>query len=285
MSTETRTVDLPQGTVRYRDFGEGEPIVFVHGFLVDSRLWDGPAERLRSDFRCILPDLPMGAHRTPMNPDADLTPHGFARLLADFLAALELDGVTIVGNDSGGAMSQVLVTRHPERVGRLVLTNCDAFEHFPPGPFKAMPPIAKLPGGMTALSAPFRVGPLARFSYDQFVAGKVPRELVSSWLEPTMSDGAIKRDTQRLLVDMNKRYTLEAAEHFGEIDIPVLLAWGEKDRLFTPKQAKRLAEAIPAARLEWIANAKTFVALDQPQALAEKIAAFIRETAAVGAST
>jgi pimeloyl-ACP methyl ester carboxylesterase len=279
MSVETKSVELPQGTIRYREMGEGPPIVFVHGFLVDGRLWDGPAEHLEREFRCILPDLPMGSHRVPMKPDADLTPPGVARLLADFLEALELEDVTIVGNDSGGAMSQILVTRHPARIARLVLTNCDSFEHFPPGPFKAMPPIAKLPGGMTALALPFRVGPLARFSYDQFVAGEVPRHLVDSWLEPSMKDAGIKRDTKRLLVDMNKRYTLEAAESFGKIDIPVLLTWGREDRLFSPKQAERLAEAIPGARLEWIDGAKTFVALDQPDVLAQKIGAFVRETA------
>ena len=89
-----------------------------------------------------------------MNPDADLSPPGIAATIASFLEALDLEDVTIVGNDSGGAMSQVLVTRHPERIGRLVLTNCDTHENFPPGIFKAMPPLAKLPGGMTVLAAP-----------------------------------------------------------------------------------------------------------------------------------
>ena len=137
--TETKTVQLGHGPIRYRETGpqDGEPIVFVHGFLVDSRLWDGAAEALSGEFRCIQPDLPMGSHRLPMKPDADLTPPGFARMIADFLEALELEHVTIVGNDSGGAMSQILVTSHPERIARLVLTNCDSFEHFPPGSVQA----------------------------------------------------------------------------------------------------------------------------------------------------
>ena len=138
-----REVELPQGTIRYRDLGEGEPIVFVHGYLVDGRLWSDVAEALSARHRCLVPDWPLGAHRVAMNEDADLSPPGIADLIADFLEALDLNGVTLVGNDSGGAMSQVLVTRRPERIGRLVLTNCDTHDNFPPGPFKLMPPLAR----------------------------------------------------------------------------------------------------------------------------------------------
>ena len=129
-------VELSQGRIRYRDIGEGEPIVFVHGYLVDSQLWSDTAEQLATSHRYLLPDWPLGAHRTAMNENADLSPPGIANLIADFMEALDLSGVTIVGNDSGGAMSQVLVTRRPERVGRLVLTNCDTYDNFPPSIFK-----------------------------------------------------------------------------------------------------------------------------------------------------
>src|SRR5215204_5645785 len=164
-SDERREVELPAGRISYREAGEGEPIVFVHGYLVDGRLWDGVVDRLADRFRCIAPDWPIGAHRTAMKPDADLSPPGIASLISSFLVALDLEDVTIVGNDSGGAMSQVLVTQRPERIGRLVLTNCDTHENFPPGPFKAMPPLAKLPGGMFLLSAPFRIEAIARYAF------------------------------------------------------------------------------------------------------------------------
>ena len=153
-STERKEIDLPAGRIRYREAGEGKPVVFVHGFLVDGRLWDGVVDRLSDRCRCIAPDWPIGAQQIAMKPDADLSPPGIAAIIDSFLEALELEDVTIVGNDSGGAMSQVLVTRHPQRIGRLVLTNCDTHENFPPGIFKTMPPIAKLPGGMTAARRP-----------------------------------------------------------------------------------------------------------------------------------
>ncbi len=149
---QRREVELPAGTIRYREAGEGRLVVFVHGFLVDGRLWDGVVDALADRCRCLAPDWPIGAQQMPMKPDADLTPYGVAAIVASFLEALDLEDATIVGNDSGGAMSQVLVTRHPERIGRLVLTNCDTHENFPPGIFKAMPPLAGLPGGMALMS-------------------------------------------------------------------------------------------------------------------------------------
>jgi pimeloyl-ACP methyl ester carboxylesterase len=275
MTSEARTVELPQGPIRYTDRGEGPPVVFVHGLLVDGRLWQATADRLSPDARCIVPDWPMGSHRAPMRPDADLSPPGMARLIADFLAALELDGATIVGNDSGGAISQILVTRHPERIARLVLTNCDSYEHFPPFPFNAMPVLARIPGGMTAMALPFRLGPVRRATYGLFVDGAVDPELVDAWLAPSLRDAEIRRDGRKVTAAADKRHTLEAAERFGEIELPVLLAWGEDDRLFKLSQAERLVAAIPGARLVRIPNAKTFLPLDQPERLAELIADFV----------
>src|ERR1700750_885128 len=135
LTSERKEIQLPAGEIRYREAGEGKPIVFVHGYLVDGRLWDGVVDRLSDRFRCLAPDWPIGAQQVPMNPDADLSPPGIARLIADFLAALDLEDVTIVGNDSGGAMSQVLVTTHPERIARLAPTNCDNHQNLPPGIF------------------------------------------------------------------------------------------------------------------------------------------------------
>ena len=274
-SDQRHEIDLPAGRIRYREAGEGKPVVFVHGFLVDGRLWDGVVDRLSDRCRCIAPDWPLGAHQVAMNPDADLSPPGIAAIIDSFLAALELDDVTIVGNDSGGAMSQVLVTRHPQRIGRLVLTNCDTHENFPPGIFKAMPPLAKLPGGMTALAAPFRIGALARGAFKPFAKTKIPADLIASWMSPVMRDSGVKHDTKKVTAGMNKRYTLAAAEKLSSSDLPVLLTWAPGDKLFPIKYAKRLAKETPNARIVEIPDASTFVALDQPQRLADEIAAFV----------
>ena len=274
MTRPVQQVDLPAGTIRYREAGEGKPVVFVHGFLVDGRLWDGVLDALSDRRRCIAPDWPIGAQQVAMKPDADLSPYGIAAIVASFLEALDLEDVTIVGNDSGGAMSQVLVTRHPERIGRLVLTNCDTHENFPPGVFKAMPPLARLPGGMAVLSAPFRIGALARVAFKPFARTPIPPDLVASWMEPGLHDPGVKRDAQKVTAGMDKRYTLEAAEKLRGTELPILLAWAPGDRFFPISYAKRLASET-GARIVEIPDAGTFVPLDQPERLADEIAAFV----------
>jgi pimeloyl-ACP methyl ester carboxylesterase len=273
-------VKVPQGTIRYREAGEGDPVVFVHGYLVDGRLWSETAEHLSASCRCIVPDWPLGAHRIAMDPDADLSPPGIADVIAEFLAALDLDGVTIVANDTGGAMSQVLVTRRPDRIARLVLTNCDSHSNFPPSLFKAMPAIAKLPGGMAAMALPFRIGTLRRAAFAPFAKTKIPPELVDSWLEPSRSDRGVMNDTRKVTVGMNKRYTLDAAEKLAGFERPTLLAWAPEDRVFPLSYAERLAETIPDSRIETIEDARTFVPLDQPQRLAGLVAGFVGAKAA-----
>ncbi len=271
---QRREIDLPAGRIRYREAGEGKPIVFVHGYLVDGRLWDGVVDSLSDRYRCFAPDWPIGAQQVAMKPDADLSPYGIAATIASFLEALDLSDVTIVGNDSGGAMSQVLVTRHPERIGRLVLTNCDTHENFPPGIFKAMPPIAALPGGMAVLAAPFRVGALARAAFKPFSKNPIPADLVASWMQPGLHDPDVKRDVKKVTTGMNKRYTLEAAEKLRDSDLPILLTWAPGDRFFPIKYARRLVADTPNARLVEFPDSSTFVPLDQPKRLADEIASF-----------
>ena len=279
MST-TKTVQLEQGPLRYRETGEGEPIVFVHGLLVDGRLWAGVAERLASGYRCIVPDWPMGSHVEPMKPDADLSPTGQAQLVADFIGELGLGRATIVGNDSGGAISQILATRHPERVERLALTNCDMYDRFPPFPFNLMGPLARVPGGMTLLQAPFRIGAVGRVTYGMLAKHEIPPDLVASWIEPARRDPDIARDARKLIVAAHKRLTLEAAEKLRGFDRPTLFAWGTDDRFFKLSYAERLAATIPGSRVVEIPDAGTFVPLDQPERVAEAIGAFTGETAA-----
>ena|SRR5689334_11538298 len=274
MAEQRQEIPLSAGTIRYRETGRGKPVVFVHGYLVDGRLWDGVVDVLSDRCRCLAPDWPLGAHQVAMSPDADLSPPGVADLIADFLAELDLEDVTIVGNDSGGAISQVLATRHPERIGRLVLTNCDTHENFPPGIFKAMPPLAKLPGGMQAMALPFRVPALARRAFAPFARTKIPPNLIASWMHPSTTDAAVMRDTRKFTAGMNRRHTLQAAEQLSRSDLPLQLLWAPNDKFFPLKYAERLANEVPNSTLVQIPNAKTFVPLDQPNQVAEQIATF-----------
>jgi pimeloyl-ACP methyl ester carboxylesterase len=274
MTAQREEIDLPAGRIRYREAGNGKPVVFVHGYLVDGRLWDGVVDRLSDRYRCLAPDWPIGSQQIAMKPDADLSPYGIAALIASFLEALDLKDVTIVGNDSGGAMSQVLVTRHPERIGRLVLTNCDTHENFPPGMFKALMPLAKLPGAVPAMLLPLRSTAVSKAAFKPFARTRIDDALVSSWLEPSRRDPAVRRDLKKVTVEMNKRYTLEAAEKLRGSELPILLTWAPGDKYFPLSYAERLAGEASNARIEEIPGARTFVPLDQPQRLAEAIAEF-----------
>jgi pimeloyl-ACP methyl ester carboxylesterase len=274
MATDTQEVRIPQGTIRYREAGSGPPIVFVHGYLVDRRLWDGVVDALSDRFRCIAPTWPMGAHHTAMAPDADLSPPGIATIIEGLLEALGLEDVTLVGNDSGGAMCQVLVARRPARVARLVLTNCDTHENFPPGIFKALPPLAKLPGGVTMLALPFRLPAIARGAFRPFAKTKPPAGLVESWARSGTTDKAVRRDLGKVTRGMDKRHTLAAAASLQGSEFPLLLAWAPGDRFFPISYAERLGSEIGGAKLVEIPDAATFVPLDQPTRVAAEIADF-----------
>ena len=271
------TAQIPQGPIPYRDLGQGDPILFVHGLLVDGRLWSGVADRLEGDFRCIVPDWPMGSHRRAMNADADLSLPGLVAVIVAFMDELGFERATIVGNDTGGAIWQMLAAEHPERVERLVLTNCDTFEHFPPFPFSLMPPIARLPGGMTMLATPFRIAAVRRIAYGMLAERPIPPELVDDWLAPSAADKGVRRDAGKLTAGADKRHTLAAAEKLRRFERPVRFAWGTEDRFFKLSHAERLAAIVPDARIETISGAATFAPLDQPARVAELIAGFVRE--------
>ncbi|MGB2693666.1 MAG: alpha/beta hydrolase [Dehalococcoidia bacterium] len=279
---EQKQVALPAGTISYRERGGGSALVFVHGLLVNGDLWRKVVPELAKDYRCITPDWPLGSHATPMNPDSDLSPHGIAQLIADFLAALELSDVTLVGNDSGGALSQMVVTRHPDRVGRLVLTSCDGFEVFPPTMFKYLGIAARIPGAIFELAQSMRIRALRRlpFAYGALWNQMPESAVMDSYARPMISSGAVRRDLKKFLKGMSPRYTIEAGRKLGSFNRPVLLAWDDEDRFFKWELAKRIAGAFPDARLERVADSRTFVPEDQPDRLTELIRDFIRDPAA-----
>lgn len=284
-AVEPRDARLPQGPVRYRELGTGEPILLVHGLLVNSLLWAEVAELLAKDFRVIAPDWPLGSHTQPLSAGADLTPAGLARLIADFLAALDLQAVTLVGNDTGGALCQLVSVHHGERVGRLVLTPCDSYESFPPPAFAPLMALGHLPGAISVIGNLMRPRFAQRLPIAYGWLSKKPIEdaVMRSFLRPIQTDRAIRQELAAVLRGVDKRYTLEAAKHFPAFEKPVLIAWAAEDRFFKLSTAERLERDFPDARLERIGDSLTFVPVDQPRRLAELIAGFVQEPARVAA--
>jgi pimeloyl-ACP methyl ester carboxylesterase len=272
-------LNLSAGTIEYEDTGGSGPvIVLLHGLLMDGSLWRHVVPELRSSFRCVLPTLPLGGHRRPMNPDADLSIRGQAGLIAEFLERLDLSDVTLVFNDWSAA--QVLICEgHAERVGRLVLCSCEAFDNYPPGlPGRAMVLAAKLPGGLNAALQPLRLRPLRRLpiTWGRMSKRPVPDEVMDSWLRPVLSRRAIRRDLLKYVRTVeSKEQLLEWAERQRVFDRPVLVVWAAEDRVMPPEHGPRLADLFPRGRLVEISDSYTLIPEDQPAKLAAQIREFV----------
>ncbi len=274
---EMQEVDLSAGVIRYREQGLGKPVVFLHGALVNGTLWRKVLAHLTGwELRCLTPDWPLGSHTAPMKPDADLSPRGVSLLVAEFLEALGLEDVTLVANDTGGAIAQLLLPEHSERIGRLVLTPCDAFENFFPPIFRPLQLAARVPTLLTAALQPLRIRTLRRLpiAFGWLAKRPVPDEVTDSWLRPFLTSKEIRRDAARFLRAVDARDTLAAAERLHTFERPVLLAWAAEDRVFPVEHARRLAELFPDVRLEEIPDSYTFVPEDQPERLAALVAEF-----------
>ncbi|MFI1462606.1 alpha/beta fold hydrolase [Nocardia carnea] len=269
---------LPTAAIRYSDTGSGPPIVFVHGLLVNSGLWRHTvAPVAAAGYRCLVPDWPLGSHSIPV-PDADLTPTGVAGLIADFLDHLDLQNVTIVANDTGGALTQVLLTHRPERIGRVVLAAVDSYESFLPQPFTLLPPLARVPGSVRLITELLRFRFLQRLPIALGWLSKrpIPPETVDSYLRPSRESAAIRADLRRFLQHARRRYTLDAATRFDSVTVPVLVVWAREDRLFPVSYAERLVRDLPDATLDLIDDSYTLIPEDQPELLAGRILEFTR---------
>jgi len=272
---------LSQGTVRYVDVGSGPTVLFVHGLLVDHDLWMPVIDELSKSHRCIAPDWPLGSHTMPMHADADLSPPGVARLVADFIRELQLEDVTLVANDSGGVVSQLVAADHPGAIARLVLTNCDALEVFPPPGFEYMAWLPRIPGATYLVAqAMYRIGPLrrAKTAFGALTKEPISNSQLKKWVASAATDGGIRRDMVKFMRGASNKITLAVAQRLPRFAGPALLLWGEDDPFFTISLAERLKDCFAHARLERVADATVFVALDQPKQVVAGIANFIAET-------
>ena len=278
-------VELSSGTIDYQDTGGNGPIVvLLHGVAMDGSLWRHVVADLRRDYRCVVPTLPLGGHRRPMRPEADLSLRGLGRLLAEFLERLDLRDVTLVGNDWGGA--QLLAAERNERVGRVVLTSCEAFDNFPPGlPGRMLWLAAKLPGGLTALAQPMRLRALRRLpiAFGWMSKRPVPHEVVDAWLRPLLTQREIRRDLIKYVRTSDMSEFLRVAEQLRSFDRPALVVWAAEDRIMPPEHGRRLAGLLPRARLVEITDSYTLIPEDQPAKLAAHIREFL-SSEAVGAT-
>ncbi len=274
-----RELDLPQGRLRYFDIGTGAPVVFVHGLFVNANVWRKLVPELSKDARCVILDLPFGSHELPMKPDADLGERGVVNLIAGAIEALDLEDVTLVGMDTGGAVCQFMVTQRPDRIGRLVLCSCDYRDNFPPRVFmhlKLLPYIEPL---VPLLFAPFRLRLVRRLpnGFGWLSKRPVERAVEDSWALPALDDRNVRADVAKVVRLFNKSRLNETADRLRAFARPALIAWSFDDKVFPREHAEALRQELPKARLEWIRGARTLSMEDQPERLSELIAGFVRE--------
>jgi len=272
------TIDLPIGPIDYRVVGPRAadlPVaVFVHGFLVNSTLWDPVAEKLAADgVRCILPDWPLGAHRRPVHPYADLSPIAVAGAIVGLLNALGLRDVVLVGSDTGGGLCQLALRGDTHRVSGLVLTNCDAFEQFPPRFFVPLLILARsrLAVWTVAQQTRLRAVRHSPLGFGPLLNRPLPASLTRAWIQPLLDSAAIRRDVTRFARGMQRTELLDAAAWLGQFEGPVRLVWGTRDKHFTIELGRRLAAAFRQSQLDEVADATTFVSIDHPDAVVNAV--------------
>jgi pimeloyl-ACP methyl ester carboxylesterase len=277
------TIELPHGPVEYRVAGPADsavaPVVFVHAFLAGGSVWSDVAELLAAEgIRSYAPTWPLGAHRLPMKPDADQSPRGVARHILAFLDALDLDDVTLVGSDTGGALTQFVFDTDPRRIGRVVLTNCDAFDTFPPFPFTV---VFRLLAGERRLRVNLLPMRLRAFRHSLLGFGSLANTfdaaMTRAWIEPALTDERVRRDTVRFLRAVDPADLLDVSTRLGNYRKPVRVVWGTADRVFTTALGRRLHRAFHDAEFVEVPGARTFVQLDAPRVLADQIADLTRQ--------
>ena len=276
MQTTEQLVDLPFGPCRVRTTGEGPPVLLVHGIIVNGSIWDAIVPGLAVDHQVIQPDLPLGAHEHHARRRELVTPEGVADALAALLDTLGHEQAVVIGNDSGGAVSQLFTARHPDRVRALVLTSCDAFDHFPPTLLKPVKPLLAIPGMVDLLGLLYRSRRVRRsFLGAGLVVNEVDDDMVAPYFDRIARDREARRDMATFIRGCRPALTHAAAEQLAGFPRPVLLAWSEGDVLFPEADAERLAATFPDAQLTWITDSRTFSMVDQPQQLLAAVVPFL----------
>jgi pimeloyl-ACP methyl ester carboxylesterase len=273
---ESERLQTRLGPLAWRSSGRGPALVFFAGALANGDLWRDVVVAIEDRYRCITIDLPLGAHPWPLSRGADRSATSLARLLLDCLELLDVEDATVVANDTaGGLLLLSLASGHPAlgRIGRLVLTNCETYDKFPPpGALRTAAALCrKLPRLARAL---LRLS-ARRKSVSAVSASGLDDERAESFFGPARRDRRVADDLVAASAGFRPQLLIDAAEMIPRFDRPVLVIWGESCDFFPMTDARRLSSEFPRATLVSVPGAKTWVPVDNPVAVADAIAKFV----------
>ncbi len=270
-------VSLALGDIEYEDTGgDGPVLVFLHGLVMNGSVWRHIVAGLRQDFRCVVPLLPVGAHRIAIAPDRTLSPSSVADMIVELIQTLDLRGPVLIETDGGRA--QTVASRRPDLLGGLVLISCEAFDNYPPGlAGKVVKLAARVPGGLTLMLQAFRFRPLRRLptAWGLMTKRPVPDAVMDGWMAPVLTDRAIRRDLRRYLLAARPSDMLDAVDELRRFERSSLVVWAREDRMMPLRHGERLARILPRGQLVVIDDAFTLISEDQPAKLLEVLAAFL----------
>ncbi|PXY47074.1 alpha/beta fold hydrolase [Flavobacterium hydrophilum] len=270
------------GEIEYVDEGKGIPILFIHGTLSNSNTWRKIIPELSSIYRCIAIDLPLGGHSVPLENKVKLSPNGIANIIKDFLDYLTIDKIIIVSNDTGGAYTQIFTSLYPESIDKLIFSNCEVMEVFPPLKFKYLIKAVKIPGFTFLLGNAFRIKSL--LTSDMMMGllshSLTNEELSELYLKSFITDKIVRENFVSNVKTWSPKYTIEAADKLKAFENPVLILWGEDDKkLFPIKLGQQLKSIFRNSKLIVIPNSKTYVQEDQPEIVIRELISFIGSSA------
>ena len=245
------TAKTPSGTIAYNEAGQGPAALFVHGVLLNKHLWRHQLASLGDIRRCIAPDL-LAHGDTEIAASQDVSVGACAEALHEFVEALDLGKVDLVGNDSGGGIAQIFAARYPQHVRTLTLTNCDAHDNWPPEAFKPFLTMAANGGLKDTLTAMLNDKNIYRSQQALGPAYENPQrvsdESIDAYLKPFLRSPQRTRDFERFLAAFCNSYTVDIEPQLKRLSAPTLIVWGTDDIYFDAKWADWLAATIPGAK-------------------------------------
>jgi pimeloyl-ACP methyl ester carboxylesterase len=244
-------VQTDSGRIAYTEQGAGPVALFIHGVLLNGHLWRHQLEHLSDMRRCIAIDL-LAHGATEIAPGQDVSVTANAKMLHQFLDALKIDQVDLVGNDSGGGIAQIFAALHPERVRSLTLTDCDAHDNWPPEAFKPFLSIAAGGGLRPTLEAMLADKNIYRSAQALGPAYEHPElvtdDTIEAYLRPLIATEQRTRDLQRFLAAFDNQHTVSIESRLHTLQVPTLIVWGADDIYFDVKWSRWLADTIPGTR-------------------------------------